>query len=1051
MKIQEKLKYKNGNPKSKRASQQDIFSNHSLGKRNSLYNKSDLEIKNSTSKTSHILIRNNIDSTVIIKNESSYLVLKSFIREHQIKNSSYFILYLSEIWRELSLYTPNFNDGIIPFAFSRFFPLPGLINKRLFNVLDTDQDGYLSPKEFIKGLSIIYCEEICSLIEFIFLFYDFDYDGYITSEDIHAIMSYIPVIHSFSDMIDIEEEIQNTLNNIFLNKKSKINICEFIDLIINKEVYEIFIPIISFFFEQRPFTNQQIDYFGKLCKNNKTEENNKYLYRINNKIKLKVFKNKEENEEDKEYKIIFDFDKSKYKDITMENDITNLEKKESSTINPINITNNKIMDNNDKIRESNEKENFWEKSKISVMHPNLNKISFFHVNSKPFPRRSNKSFSIKNDINKLKLILNDKFLFNFDDDDPDEIKDKFEEKENKEIKKFQIKKDMKIGNFKKLPIKNRTKSMMNMKDLVSYSNGFRRLRKSIPSLINKTKILAKYSSENNDKYKDNIEGLNFFKKQSVIQNLCQSKIKYEKNGTEKKIDEDSYEVGGMDNHDIMGLKLDHKNTTESHISQKFDKDIVYGSYLYKISTNSKKLKKLYYKLYNKDLYYFKSSESQTYKGFHNLSHYYLELNPDYIEELNSSNLSKRKDTDSNTDEDDESYIDSASSITGENKSKSEKEKIEEIKPIIKVIDSVEYFCFILINQKGKAQWYLTPEKEIYNEWSEKLKHVMNYKNIFDKYILKEVAGKGKFSTVYRAIDKINNRTVAIKIIDKRVLKLNELDLIKTEIDILRICQHPYVIGLYEVIETYGRIDIVLEYCKISNLYHYLHNKNFNLTELQIVTYIHKISKAVYSMHNLGIIHRDLKLSNIALASEKEDIRILDFGLSKIIGPGETCSESYGTPGYAAPEVINEENYGFKVDVWSIGAITYFMCTSKLPFDYVTKGLKVKNIVVNTLNDEIKFKEECWKKLSKEVVQFIKGCMNKNPEKRLDIKEVLEHEWIKKFFYKEVTRREVVDMEQYIVDIGKKNHIGKRKFLKSPQKTHSNGIYRLYADISEDEN
>ena len=118
------------------------------------------------------------------------------------------------------------------------------------------------------------------------------------------------------------------------------------------------------------------------------------------------------------------------------------------------------------------------------------------------------------------------------------------------------------------------------------------------------------------------------------------------------------------------------------------------------------------------------------------------------------------------------------------------------------------------------------------------------------------------------------------------------------------------------------------------------------------------------MHNLGIIHRDLKLSNIALASEKEDIRILDFGLSKIIGPGETCSESYGTPGYAAPEVINEENYGFKVDVWSIGAITYFMCTSKLPFDYVTKGLKVKNIVVNTLNDEIKFKEECWKKLCK---------------------------------------------------------------------------------------
>ena len=1049
MKIQEKLKIKNGHPKSGRAYQNTAYSNHSLGKKNGIYNKSDLEIKNVISKRSRILIRNSNESTVIIKNESSYLVLKSFIREHQIKNPSYFILYLSEIWRELSFYTPNVSDGIIPFAFSRFFPLPGLISKRLFNVLDTDRDGYLSPKEFIKGLSIIYCEEICSLIEFIFLFYDFDYDGYIASEDIHAIMSYIPVIHSFNDMIDIEEEIQNTLNNIFLNKKSKINICEFIDLIINKEVYEIFIPIISFFFEQSPFTNQQINYFGKLCKNNKTEENSKYFYRLNNKIKLKVLKNKEEDYEDKEYKIIFDFDKSKYKDTIMENDVTNLEKKESSTINPINITiNNKNLDNNEKTRESNENENFWEKSKISMIYPNLNKMSFFHVNSKPFPRRTNKSFSIKNNINQLKSILNDKILFNFDDDDPEEIKDKFEEKEKKDKKKKKIKKDMEIDNFVKKPIKSRTKSMQHMKDLVSYSNGFRRLRKSIPSLINKTKILAKYSANNNEKYKDNKDGLNFYKKQNVIQNLCQSKIKYEINGNEKKFDEDSYLVGGEDNNEFVGLKLVNKKTKDIHMSQKFEKDITYSSYLYKISTNRKKLIKLYYKLFNKDLYYFKSSKSQTYKGFHNLSHYFLELNPDFIEELKSPVNTQKNDTESNSNEDDESYIDSASSLTEENKS--EKDKKEEIKPIIRVIDSVEYFCFILINQKGKAQWYLTPKREIYNDWAKKLKQVMNYQNIFDKYILKDVAGKGKFSTVYRAYDKINKKTVAIKIIDKRVLKLNELDLIKTEIDILRICQHPYVIGLYEVIETYGRIDIVLEYCKISNLYHYLHNKNFDLTELQIVTYIHKISKAVYSMHNLGIIHRDLKLSNIALASEKEDIRILDFGLSKIIGPGETCSESYGTPGYAAPEVINEENYGFKVDVWSIGAIAYFMCTSKLPFDYVTKGLKIKNIVVNTLNDEIKFNEECWKKFSKEVVQFIKGCMNKNPEKRLDIKEVLEHEWIKKFFYKEVTRREVVDMEQYIFDIGQKNHIGRRKFLKSPQKTYSNGIYRLYADISEDE-
>ena len=1025
MKIPEKNKIKSEPFKLQKVSQHNVHSRFSLEK-NGITNKNNGKKKNKSQKLALNELKMEKE-TIVIKNESSYLVLKSFIREHQVKPPSIFILYLSEIWRELSIYSPNSNNGILPFAFSRFFPLPGLINKRLFKVLDTDKDGYLSPKEFIKGLSIIYCEEICSLIEFIFLFYDFDYDGYITSEDIHAIMSYIPVIHSFNEMIDIEEEIENTLNTIFLDKKSKINICEFIDLIINREVYEIFIPIISFFFEQKPFTNKQINYFGKICTN--PQESDKYLYEINNRIKLTITQNKEEIEKET-HKIIFDFDKSKYKESTFENEGTTFEKKDSSTINT-----NRNNEDNEKIRES-----FQEKSKISYMHPNSNQI-VFHNNIQTL-RRTYKSLSKKENVDKIKDALKDKFFI--EEEDLEEKKDKFEEMNNI---KFKFNNKNKLKNVIK---RQRTPSLQDMRYLVSYSNGFRRLRKSIPSLINNTKILARYSSNQNDKYKDiEEEGFNFYKKKNVIQDLCQSKIKNEKIN-ESNNSEDSYEMDKDNNHDYVGLKLlkKHNESENSIKAENQNRDLTYSSYLYKISTNQKKLKKLYFKLFNKDLYYFKSEESQVYKGMHTLSHYFLELTQEFVE--NKTSNRNNSNTDSYTE--DESYIDSASSITNENKSNSDKEKVEEFKPLTKIINNIEYFCFILINQKGKAQWYLTPDRNIYNEWVEKLKLVMNYQNIFDKYNLKEVVGKGKFSTVYRAYDKMDDRSVAIKIIDKRILKLNELDLIKTEIDILRICQHPYVVKLYEVIETYAHIDIVLEYCKISNLYQYLHNKGFDLTELEIVTYIHKISKAVYSMQNLGIIHRDLKLSNIALATEKEDIRILDFGLSKIIGPGETCSESYGTPGYAAPEVINEDNYGFKVDVWSIGAITYFMCTSKLPFDYVTKGLTIKNIVINTLNDEIKFKEECWKKFSKEVVQFIKGCMNKNPEKRMNIKEVLEHEWIKKFFYKEVNRRKSLDFHKYLEEYNNTNlNTKKKKLVKSPQKDgFSAGMYRLYADISTEE-
>ena len=123
-----------------------------------------------------------------------------------------------------------------------------------------------------------------------------------------------------------------------------------------------------------------------------------------------------------------------------------------------------------------------------------------------------------------------------------------------------------------------------------------------------------------------------------------------------------------------------------------------------------------------------------------------------------------------------------------------------------------------------------------------------------------------------------------------------------------------------------------------------------------------------------------------------------------------------------------------------------MCTGKLPYDYTTKGLNKTNIILNTLNDDLKFNEDCWKKYSKEAIKFIKACMNKNTEKRLTIKQVLEHEWIKKFFYREVKNRESCSN----VDFNNNNGRNPKKTLrqKSYQKKLSSlaTTYRLYADI-----
>ena len=89
------------------------------------------------------------------------------------------------------------------------------------------------------------------------------------------------------------------------------------------------------------------------------------------------------------------------------------------------------------------------------------------------------------------------------------------------------------------------------------------------------------------------------------------------------------------------------------------------------------------------------------------------------------------------------------------------------------------------------------------------------------------------------------------------------------------------------------------------------------------------------MHNLGILHRDLKLENIMMSSNEEEAvpKLADFGLSKIIGPGEMSTDSYGTVGYCSPEVLKKEPYSYSCDIWSMGCIFHAMLSGYLPFDH----------------------------------------------------------------------------------------------------------------------
>ena len=88
----------------------------------------------------------------------------------------------------------------------------------------------------------------------------------------------------------------------------------------------------------------------------------------------------------------------------------------------------------------------------------------------------------------------------------------------------------------------------------------------------------------------------------------------------------------------------------------------------------------------------------------------------------------------------------------------------------------------------------------------------------------------------------------------------------------------------------------MEFCSGGDLFSYIEKRGFRLPEPRAAQIIHKLTTAIFYQHSYGIAHRDLKPENIMMTdnSEEADIRLLDFGLSKIIGPNEFCTEPFGT-------------------------------------------------------------------------------------------------------------------------------------------------------------
>ena len=256
-----------------------------------------------------------------------------------------------------------------------------------------------------------------------------------------------------------------------------------------------------------------------------------------------------------------------------------------------------------------------------------------------------------------------------------------------------------------------------------------------------------------------------------------------------------------------------------------------------------------------------------------------------------------------------------------------------------------------------------------------------------------VIGRGGFGKVWQVILKKNNKKYAlkemskVKIIDKKCEKS-----IKAEREFLSKLHHPFIVNMICAFQDYENLYLVMDLLTGGDLrYHFCRIHRFTEEETKFFTGC--LLLGLEYIHNNNIIHRDIKPENL-VCDKNGYIRITDFGIAKI-NKGDNSSETSGTPGYMAPEVLLAKNYTFTVDFFAIGVIGYEFMLGKRPYNGSNRK-QIKNMI---LKAQIKIDKDNvgW---SEESVDFINRCLKRKESKRLGytdgIKELKNHKWFEGF-------------------------------------------------------
>ena len=262
-----------------------------------------------------------------------------------------------------------------------------------------------------------------------------------------------------------------------------------------------------------------------------------------------------------------------------------------------------------------------------------------------------------------------------------------------------------------------------------------------------------------------------------------------------------------------------------------------------------------------------------------------------------------------------------------------------------------------------------------------------YSKKIGNYVLLCEIGTGTFSKVAKAFHIITDQEVAVKILEKEKIK-DEIDIerILREIEILKKVIHPNICQLYETYSTVHNFYIMMEQITGGDLFDYITNNNY-LSENKSCKLFRQLISVIEYLNELGISHRDIKPENILLDDEQENLKLIDFGLSNYFSESKLLKSSCGSPCYASPEMLSGMPYlGLTTDLWSSGIVLYSMLVGSLPFDdqelyELYKQIKLGKFYLPST-------------LSLEAIDLLKRILNVDPDKRISLEGIKNHQWFK---------------------------------------------------------